>query len=84
MDDQRLEAKLDHIVEKIGSIDVTLARQAGQLEYHIKRTDLLEKRLDPVEKHVIMSKGALKLLGLCGGIIGLAAAAAEILTYLRH
>lgn len=84
MDDTRLEQKLDHIVEKIGNIDVTLTKQAEQIEYHIKRTDLLEKKLEPIEKHVIMSKGAFKLLTLLGGAIGLVAAIVEIVTFTRH
>jgi hypothetical protein len=44
--------KLDHIVEKVASIDVTLKFQAKQLEEHIKRTQMLETRIIPIEDHV--------------------------------
>ena len=82
-DFNRLEAKLDKIVDKIGSIDSTLASQHTSLREHIRRTELLEAQLRPVEKHVAMIQGALKLIGLValfGGILG---AAIEFLSFLK-
>lgn len=60
----KVEAKLDRIAERLNSIDVTLASQHESLKIHIKRTNLLEEKLAPVEKHVAMVHGALKLIGL--------------------
>lgn len=53
--------KLDHILQKIGSIDKTLEFQAGQLEEHIKRTEILENRVIPIEDHVKFIRGLMRL-----------------------
>lgn len=60
----RLESKLDSIVDKIGDIDVTLVKQSVILEEHIRRTELLEAKVEPIEKHSHMISGAIKLIGL--------------------
>ena len=64
MDSRRLEDKLDKITDKISNIDVTLAEQAKDLKEHMRRTDLLEKKIMPIEKHVIMVNGVLKFFGV--------------------
>lgn len=66
-----MENKLDKIIEKIASIDVTLAKQSVILEEHVKRTNLLEEKIEPIEKHVAMVNGALKLLGLIAIIVAI-------------
>lgn len=65
---KRLEDKLDKIDSRIDNIDITLARQSEILDIHIKRTNLLEEALKPIEKHVAMVNGALKLIGLMATI----------------
>jgi hypothetical protein len=60
----RVEEKIDKIVDKITDIDVTLGKQSVILEEHVRRTNLLENKLEPIEKHVHMIQGALKFLGL--------------------
>lgn len=60
----RLEGKVDKMVESTANIDKTLAVQAEQLTMHIKRTNLLEKQLEPIQKHVAMVNGGIKFLGL--------------------
>lgn len=72
---ERLEEKLDKIVEQIAEINVTMARNTASLDEHIRRTNMLEEKLEPVEKHVIMVNGAAKLLM---GLLGLAATAVAI------
>lgn len=67
MDDQRLERienKLDKFGDHLAAIDVTLAAQHVSLETHIKRTELLEQEVKPIQKHVDMVNGALKLIGI--------------------
>lgn len=66
----KIEAKVDLIEEKISSIDVTLAKQAKDLEHHIYRTELAEQNLDlirqemvPVKKHVALMDASLKIIG---------------------
>jgi len=68
----KIEAKIDKIQEKMSNIDVTLAAQHESLKLHIKRTDLLERKMEPVEKHVAMVHGALKLLGFIALLAGIA------------
>lgn len=80
----RIEGKVDKIVEHVSSIDVTLAKQHESLKDHIRRSDLLEQKLIPVEKHVAMMQGALKLIGLMATLAGIAAAVIEMLKYLGH
>jgi archaellum component FlaC len=71
MDDQRLtriEAKIDDLSEHLGSIDSTLAGQHAVLREHIRRTAALEKKLEPVEKHVTIVHGIFKLIGVMGTV----------------
>lgn len=68
----KIEIKLDKVVEKISAIDVTLASQHISLKEHIRRTELLEDDVAPLKKHDAMFMGALKLIGivaLCAGAI---------------
>lgn len=67
MDDKRLErieAKVDDVSDHLSSIDTTLAAQHVSLREHMRRTALLEKELAPIKNHVLMVKGALKLVGV--------------------
>ncbi len=81
---QERDAKVDRIlraVEKLDSrldsIDVTLAKQAKDLEYHIYRTSLAEDAIKllrdevkPVQDHVKYMQGALKAVGVVAVITG--------------
>lgn len=67
----RIEDKLDTVNSKIANIDSTLAAQHESLKHHIKRTDLLEKKIEPIQKHVAMVHGAMKLIGLMATIAGI-------------
>lgn len=68
--DGRIEDKLDSIVEKIASIDVTLAKQSVILDEHIKRSNLLEAKMEPIEKHVAIVHAILKGLGVLTALAG--------------
>lgn len=71
MDDKRLdriEEKIDLLVERVGFIDVTLAKQHVSLVEHIKRTALLEKVIVPIKKHVDVVQGVVKLIFLIASI----------------
>jgi len=83
MSDERLHEKLDKIVNDIADIKVTNAIQTEQLKEHIRRSDLLEirveqvdKRFDPIEEFVkntmFLGKVAAWVLGsltAIGGVI---------------
>lgn len=47
-----MDEKINYIAEQIGGINKTLEFQSKQLEIHIKRTELLESRMVPIEDHV--------------------------------
>ena len=71
----KIEAKVDLIEEKISSIDVTLAKQAKDLEHHIYRTELAEQNLElirqemvPVKKHVALMDAGLKIIGALSSV----------------
>ena len=79
--------KLDKILDKIEQIEVHVGTQAvtlGKLtvsvEDHVRRTNLLEEKVGPIEKHINMEKGAIKLIGL----ISTLAAIYEAFRWMRH
>jgi len=65
---EKLDVKLDKVIEHIANIDTTLAKQSVILDEHVKRSTQLEDRMEPVEKHVVMINGVLKFLGLLAAI----------------
>lgn len=71
----KIEAKVDFIEEKISSIDITLAKQAKDLEHHIYRTELAEENINiirqemqPVKKHVALMDAGLKVMGALSSV----------------
>ena len=68
--DKMLEIILD-IQKDVKEIYKTLARNTDSLEVHIKRTTMLEKKMDHVERHVNMVQGGLKLLLSSGVLLAL-------------
>ncbi len=78
MDDKRLErieTKIDDVSDHLGTIDVILSRQHESLKYHIKRSDMLEEKLIPIEKHVNLINSVSKIitfLATLGSVIGVA------------
>lgn len=64
MDYKRLEDKLDKVMDMQGEMNVTLAKQSVILEEHVKRTNILEEKLAPVEKHVSLMKSLMKIGGM--------------------
>ena len=71
---QRLENKLDTLGDKLSDIDKTLVRNTVSLEDHVRRTNLLEEKLAPVEKHVAMIQGVAKFIALLAALLAIAKA----------
>ena len=70
----RILDKLDKLDDRLNSIDKTLVKQEENLAEHMRRTNILEKKLEPVEDHVKFVKNMGKLigfLGIIGGIVKL-------------
>jgi cob(I)alamin adenosyltransferase len=85
----KTDEKLDKIVEDISEIKVTLAGQAADIKYHIKRTDLaeehlrkLEDELKPVQKHVEQLNGILKAVGGLAVLASIIKAGIEVAKFL--
>jgi hypothetical protein len=68
---EKVDVKMDAIIERIHSIDKTLSRNTDSLEYHVKRTDLLEKQVEPVVRHVWWVNGTLKILGAIATVVAI-------------
>ncbi len=68
----RLEEKIDSINEKLNKNNEILAINTFQLTEHIKRTALLENRVDPLEKGYMHANGVIKffvLIGVVGAVV---------------
>lgn len=70
----RLREFLEKMDAQIDKMSISIAEIKKDLNYHIKRTDLLEEEIKPVKKHVVavntLFKAALILLGAIGTIAG--------------
>jgi len=71
----RIEEKIDIIVDRLTDAEKILAVQAEQLAYHIKRSDqldtalgIIKNDLKPIDRHVSMVQGAIKLLAILASI----------------
>lgn len=65
---QEMSKSLERLDTSVDSINVTLAVQSEQLKTHIKRSDMLEEALKPVQEHVHRVNALILLLG---GILAL-------------
>lgn len=72
-DFNRIEDKLEKIEGHIGTQAVTLERLTVSVEEHVRRTNLLESKVEPLEKHVAMVSGAMRFIS----VLGILAAIAE-------
>ncbi len=61
---KRLIKAVDQIERTLASMDKTLALNTQSLIQHMKRSDLLEQKIEPIERHVEQVRGAGKLLGI--------------------
>lgn len=82
---EEISKKLDKMDERLDNIQTLQAVHTEQLKEHMRRSDLLEKRIEqvdqelkPVEKHVAMVNGALKLVGIIGTLAAIALALKEL------
>lgn len=69
---KRLEAKVDKLDDRLDSVDKTLILQEANLKEHMKRSDLLEKKLEPVERHVNAVNTVFKLIGVVASLATIA------------
>jgi uncharacterized coiled-coil protein SlyX len=67
---QRIEDKVDKIDDTLCTIAVTIAKQQTSLDEHIRRTNLLEEAVKPLQADNQKVHGALKLIGLVVAVAG--------------
>ena len=58
----KIEQRLQSLDNSLKEINVTLIRQEHQLSYHIRRTDLLEDRVQPLESFYYKALGGISVL----------------------
>ena len=54
---------VEQIKKSIASIDKTLALQHVSLSEHIRRTEILEQTIKPIDEHVHQVRGVAKFMG---------------------
>lgn len=64
----------------IGDIKITMARNTDSLEYHIRRTDILESKVTEVDKHIIVVQGIMRIGTILATLIASAWALIQIYT----
>lgn len=79
----RIESKIDKLSDHLGSIDATLAAQHVSLVEHMRRSDALERQMEPIKKHVSMAHGALKMISLMGIGAAIVEGLISLLEYLK-
>lgn len=70
-DQSRIEDRLERVEAILQRMDVTLAAQHVSLENHIRRTELLEESVRPIEKHVAVVGAIGKILLGSGGVLSI-------------
>lgn len=78
--DDRLDSiddSLKEIKESLNEMNVTSVKQQIILEEHIRRTNLLELKMEPIERKIYWGEGSLKLLGILSLLAGIIAAFAK-------
>lgn len=70
----RIEDKLEKLAEQNAEQNVILGKQSVILDEHVKRTNILESTIKPIQHHVSMVQGAFKFIGLLATAFAIAAA----------
>jgi hypothetical protein len=81
--EERIENKVDQIANDIADMKVVQARHEESLNYHIKRTDILEGQIAPIIEFKARFVGASKLVGLLALGAGIAEGIVALLEYLK-
>lgn len=77
----KVYVKLEEISKDMTELKITSAKQEVNLQEHMKRSDMLEAKMVPIEQHVSKVDGALKLIGFIGIISGIVLSVFEISSF---
>lgn len=75
----RLDEKLEKVVDRLNSIDVTLTRNTVSLEEHVKRTTQLENRVQPIEEQYLYMIGVKKFIVVISIVVSIAVGIYELI-----
>jgi hypothetical protein len=85
---EKLDEKLDKVEERLGSIDITLAKNTQSLDEHIRRTELAEEaigfikdELKPIQKHVTQVHTILQAIGFIAVVVSILAGIVKVLQF---
>lgn len=81
---ERIESKVDKIIDHTSSIDVTLARNTDSLVAHMARTEIIEKALFPIKRLYDFGVVAIQILGIIGVSAAILEGVVSLLSYLRE
>lgn len=73
-----LEDKVDRLTSHVADVRVHMARMATSLEEHVRRTNLLENRVEQFSRAVQRAQGLGIAAAALGWLVGTAAALAEM------
>jgi chromosome segregation ATPase len=86
---EKLDEKMDKVEEKLGSIDVTLAKNTSSLDEHIRRTELAEEAISiiknemaPIQKHVTQVHTIFQAIGFVSVVVSIAAGVVKVAEFL--
>jgi hypothetical protein len=87
----KIESKVDVLDTKIDTLNERHIKNTAVLDEHIYRTKLNEENINmlreqvkPIENHILMLQGAIKLVGYIAVVFGVLASLVKILYYLLH
>ena len=80
----KLDERLESIEKAQAEANINAAKQEVNLELHMKRTEMLESRMEPVERHINILNGALKAIGAGAVVVSLITGILKLLEYVRH
>ncbi len=79
MADDRLYAKLDVIEQKLDENTRQTIDNTASLREHMRRTELLENRVKPLEEHVVQMRVLVPAIAFLGALIGVFVAIRQLL-----
>lgn len=77
----KLDIQHQELDKRLDNIEKVMIAQEINLKEHMRRTDILEESIKPIQKHVTMVEGVFKFLGLLSLLIGIVSGVARILGF---
>ncbi len=71
-------ARLDKIDDRLDESNATHVRNTTTLEHHVRRTDLLEAQIAPLQTHVAVVAALGKTFALVGTLVGILVGIAKL------